>query len=198
MTPTIDRKLNLVIPVENGDQTSYVHSTPISRQVFEANFEAIGRTFSRIYGGGYGLMAGPRIAAMMLRKVAEDFGGDDPTARAASLALVESSLMNEVRRLSNWVAVGPSGWASIPYQEAVDKKLISEDDAAEVENALVFFTVASSMHKKSELPIILAGASKIWGARIELSNSTAFAASLRTSTEAASSGATGTTLSVPS
>lgn len=188
----IDHKLNLVIPVERDDgSTVYVHSAPIARQAFEAYFIEISRTFTAIMAGGHGSTSGPRIAALMLRKIAMD------TGRWEGEGGVEQGFMSEVRRLSNVVAPREGGWGLVPMQEAIDRKFFSEDDVSEVENALVFFTVASSMLRRKELEGVLEAVCGLWGARTESLNCSEFAASLTKSTPAESPGEPATALSIP-
>ena len=130
----IDRKLNLVIPVDNSDgSVTYVHSTPISREVFERYFKIIARTFAEIYSGGYTVYSGPRVAALLLKSTAMDLGvWDGPTG-------VERGLMDEIRRLTNVVLPAPQGgWVTMPFVEAIKAGQINEDDVAEVDNALAF------------------------------------------------------------
>lgn len=174
----IDKRLNLVVPVDTDRGTLYVHSTPIAAEVFEQNFLLVSKTFSAIYGHGLGPRAGPRVSSMLMARIAEN--GDELESHAA--------LMAEIRRLSNVLVPGPGGWETVPLQEAVDKGSMERIDASEVENAIVFFTVCSAMHRRSELPEILDGAAKLWGAQTTPLNCTGFAASLQTSTEEGSSG----------
>ena len=184
----VDRKLNLVVPIErNNGTTIYVHSMPISREVFERYHLEIAKTFSAIYQEGLGFVAGPRVAAMLLRRVSEDLKSwdDNPEAKIVGVA---NGLMAEVRRLSCVLVPGANGWEMVPLQEALDRKAIDEDDAAEVENALVYFTVASSMHKRTELKGVLAGASKLWGGHVTSLNCSEYSASLPTSTAAGNTG----------
>jgi hypothetical protein len=189
----IERNLNFVIPVERDDGTTvYVHSMPISADVFEQYFLVISKTFARIYLEGLGQTAGPRVAAMLLKDVAMERGLWEGPAG------VERGLMNEIRRLSNVVAPGPKGWTTFPFQEAIDQKFLDSSDIREVENALVFFTVASSMHRRQEVRAVLEGAGSLWGAQVESSSSTEFCASLQTSTATANTGGTAAALSVPS
>jgi len=183
----IDPKLNLVIPVDRPDGTLYVHSMPISREVFERYFLVIGKAFAAIYGEGLGMVAGPPLAGLLLKQKAKDLGVWEGEGG------VERGLFAEMRRLSNVIANGPNGWAVIPFQEALDNGTFSEDEVSEVESAIAFFTVASSMHKRSELPAVMSAISGLWGARAESSSCTEFAALLRTSTATGSSGATPTT-----
>lgn len=180
----LNKKLNLVLPLYRGkDQASvYVHSTPISRAVFEAFFMIIAKTFSSIYAGGLGVTGGPAVAAMLLRQHAKEQGGDE------YLAEVDAGLFSEIRRLTNVVVLGPDGWETVPLDEGLKRKLVDEDEAGEVENALAFFTVVSCMHRRGQLTGVLGVACDLWGARIVYSNCTEFAASLPTSITADDTG----------
>lgn len=178
----LDRRLNFVIPVDRGDGTiDFVHASPIGEATFDKYFMVIGQAFAQLYNGGLGLFAGPRVAAKLIKRIAistECWDGEDG---------VERGLFVEMRRRANFVRAG--GVDPIPLEEAIASKAISAEDASEVENALAFFTVASSMHKRSELPTILAVVARIWDARTTSSNSTEFSASLKTSTAPANTGA---------
>lgn len=204
----IDKKLNLVVPiygdpivekdpvtdkdVEIDNVEAYVHASPISDAALDKYFRVIGRTFNEIYSGGFGLMAGPRFAAKILRENAIEMKvWDGPDG-------VQAGLVAEIRRLANVLVPTERGWETIPLSEAIEKQYISKKDADEVENAVTFFTVASSAHKRSELEAIMGVVCDIWGARMSSSNSTEFAASLRTSTAPAITGARAAPLSVPS
>ena len=70
----IDKKLNLVIPIETDDGTLYVHSMPIRREIFDTYFLVLSKTFAAIHGEGLGEIAGPRVAALILKKIAMDTG----------------------------------------------------------------------------------------------------------------------------
>lgn len=183
----IDRKLNLVIPILDADgkkTVAYVHSTPISSEVFDTYFLPIAKTFSAIYSEGLGIVAGPRIADKMLRKVSTDLGVWDGPAG------VQAGLVAEIHRLTNVIAVGKKGWETVPFDEAKERGILHADDAAEVNAALTFFTVISVMQKKAELPRVLGGAMKLWGSQIESLSCTEFMNSLRTSTAAENTGVT--------
>ena len=188
----IDRKLNLVLPLEEEDRTLYVHSMPISRPVFERYFRVISKTFNEIYTGGHGVISGPRVAAMLLKSNAETMGEWDGEAG------VERGLMAEIRRLTNVVALTGNGWESVPYEVARKEGMLDDDTASEVENVIVFFIVASSVHLKAELPAILKTLSGLWNVRVESSNCTDFASSLATSTEIENTGEKVTRSLIPS
>lgn len=176
----IDRKLNLVIPVDRDDGVQiFVHATPISREAFDSNFLIIAKSFTALYSEGLGPISGPRVAAKLLKKVAGDMGQSEA---------VERGLFAEMRRLSNVLAPSENGWTSTPFQVAINSQIISAEDADAVENIVTFFMLASAMHSKKDLKTILEEASRLWDAQLTLLNATAFAASLPTSTKAASSG----------
>lgn len=175
----ITENLNIVIPLYTDDTYStiyaYVHSMPISREVFEANFLLISKTFTQIHAQGLGEIGGPRIAMLMMKAVAEK----------AKLQEDEAALMNEIRRLTNVLTKTPQGWVSAPYQDTLDQHKLDADDVSEVENSLVYFTVVSSMHKRRDRKEMLSGAVKLWGAQISSLDSTPFLNSLTISTPAA-------------
>jgi hypothetical protein len=173
----LNDKLHLVIPVygDGEEIVAYVHSAPVSREVFQANYKLIARTFSAIYSEGLHVVAGPRVAMFTLQEIAEQ--GD---LGASALAF-----MNEVRRLSNVLTRGINGWESTSLQDAVDSHLLGDEDLSEVMNAIVFFTVGSAMLHKQSRAIQMDGAAKLWGARTSSLDFTAFVGSLGTSTSGA-------------
>lgn len=169
----IDKVLNIVIPVEGEHGVLNVHCTPLSEDMFERFFLPLSTTFAAIYLSNLSWHTGPRVAALMLKKEAQTHGlWEGPEG-------VEALLMPEIRRLAN--VVKPNGEV-VPLEEAVNKQLFSPKQKSEVENALVFFIVASAMHMEKELKSVLEGAAKLWGASITSSNCMVFAASLKTST----------------
>ena len=187
----LDDKLNLVLPVVRDDgSTIYIHSTPISRDVFETYFLVISKTFSEIYTEGLNVVSGPRIAAMMLRKVATEMGIWD------TVGGVRDGLMQEIRRLSNVVYPADNGWATLPLSVAAERKIIDSEDIWEAENTIVFFIVNSTMHKKRMMPSVLERMRDLWAIQTSQLNSTGFLASLATSTETANSGGTAVASSV--
>jgi len=177
---TINRKLNLVLTYPREKGNIYVHSTAVSRQVFESFYRVISRAFSAIYTETGGIYAGPRIAALELKRAATELGLQE--------ADIQHGLIAEIQRLTSVVMLTDKGWETIPYHEAV-KKMLDEDEASEVENALAFFTVVSRMHRKQDLENVLGVMTNLWGAQIVSLNSTEFAASLQTSMTADNSGA---------
>lgn len=189
----IDRALNLVLPVDTSRGTIYVHSTPIGKDIFEQYFMPISMALSEIYRTRT-MGMGPRTAALMLRRCAEETGDWDdseiiekgkPVVRYG----VENGLMAEIRRLTNIVFPRPNGagWSTLSLELAQAQDIIDAGDVSEVENAVVFFICASAIFKGDRLLSAMSQMVSFWGARLESSNSTEFAASLRTSTAGATS-----------
>jgi hypothetical protein len=170
---TLNRKLNLVLSVETENGQIHVHSSPIGREVFEDNFLVISRAFTAVYTNGLGPVTGPRVAALLLKDEAKKLGVWERT---------QQSLMAEIYRLTNVIAAGDNGWQSFPFMVAKQRGILNDDEAAEVENCLVYFTCASSIHLRAELAVAMEGLSTLWGAQTTLSNVTAFMSSLQTST----------------
>lgn len=177
----IDKNLRLVLPIESDEGTVYVHAAAIGREVFEQYFVVISKAFSAIYNEGLGVTAGPRIAMMMIRKVAAELGADKD---------VERGLINEMKRLANVAVPSERGWETLPFDEAVAKGHLGPDEVSEVENALGFFSLVSAMHLRRERESILKGAVSLWGGRLTSSDLTEFCRSLTTSSPVAPSGAT--------
>lgn len=175
----IDERLNLVVPVfrdtnETSAPYAYVHSSPLSREVFEEHYLLLAKTFAAIYAEGLGETVGPRITLNLLRDIAKRMGGNT-TGSAATL------LMNEIRRLSYIVMKSPTGrWESEPYEDG--RKSLSPDDVSEVENAVAFFIVSSAILPRRRAADILAGAATMWGAQTSFLNATDFQNSLLIST----------------
>ncbi len=175
----INEKLNLVVPLYDGNEAiyAYVHSAPISREVFEANFFLLSKTFTAIFAEGLGEIAGPKVASLIMRKIASQDRID------------ATPLMNEIHRLTNVLVGGPGGWVMTPFHDCLSNNTIDSDDLAEAINAIVFFIAVSAMTVRQQRRDMLAGAARLWGARIESSDCTAFAASLKTSTATVNTGA---------
>jgi hypothetical protein len=170
----LNRKLNLVLTVETGDGSVYVHSQPISREVFEDNFLPISRAFTAVYTNGLGPVTGPRVAALLLKQEAQTLGIWERT---------QQSLMAEIYRLTNVIAPGTSGWEQMPFDVAKKRGILEDDTAAEVENCIVYFTCASSIHLKAELMVAKEGLNTLWGAQTTSSNVTEYMSSLQTLTQ---------------
>lgn len=175
----LDRKLNIVLQLENG----WVHSTPISYSVFEKYFMALSKTFASIYSDGLGAMAGTRVAYLVLKRIAER---EDQWEGAEG---IENGLMNEIYRLTNVVIPKEGGgWQMQPFYDVKQQGLLDESEQSEVINSLVFFTLVSSMHRKKEQISTLSLMTKLWGGQTTLLSCTEYMNSLQTLIPVANSG----------
>jgi hypothetical protein len=174
----INDKLNLVIPVDTDSGTVYVHSTPLSREMFEEYFMLVSKTFAAIYRQGLEIVAGPRVAMLLLKQVARELGLLEGPKREPAATFIA-----EIRRLTNVAIPGEHGLEIYPLQDVVDRDLLDPDDLSEVEGAVTFFMCASAMHRRKELPTILAGMTSLWNAQTTSLGFTAYLDSLPTSTE---------------
>lgn len=182
----IDKRLYLIIPVTRADGSEiFVHSSPISSDLFDKYYLPIAKTFSAMYSQGLGALAGPRIADKLLRQMSQDLGVWDTQDG------VQNGLLAEIHRLTNVLMPGKQGWVTVPFYDAKRQKQLDAEDCAEVEAAVVFFIVASAMHHRSHLLGLLEGAMSLWGAEVKSLTCTEFRNSLPTSTKGASTGETG-------
>jgi hypothetical protein len=174
-TISINRKLNLVIPIEEeGIVKVWFHCSPLSREVFESNYLLLVKTLSNLYGNGVGPVMAVRVARLALKDTAKEINDQQD---------ISINLINEIHRLTMILMPNPVGkWESIPYDVVRNRKLLDEDTLSEVENALVYFTVASAVHLRNELPMVYQGLFQIWNAQTTSFNVTDYLNSLPTLT----------------
>jgi hypothetical protein len=179
---TINKKLNLVVPVETENGKIWVHSVPISREIFESNYLLITKVLSNLYANGIGPAMAPRIALLILKDTAKEMNDQKD---------ISYDLMQEIYRLTNFLMPDPTGvggWRTIPFIEVKRQKLVDETSISEVENAIVYFIVASAIHLKGELPMAYSGLERIWNAQTTSLNVTEYGRSLTTSTPGVNTG----------
>lgn len=168
--------------------TTFVHHVPISSEVFARHYMLIAQTFNRVFSGGLGTMAAPRVMAFLLKDVAKAEGRE---AEA-------NDLMNEIRRLTNVLTPDANGYSMMPLYDAIKSDVFTDEEVSEVESACTFFTVVSRMHSKTTLAAVLESALGLWAAESTSLSVTDYRASLQMLTVAESSGATAAVSSVPS
>ncbi|MBZ8722347.1 hypothetical protein H5S92_28180 [Escherichia coli] len=183
----ISRNLNLIIPVRTEKGNGWIHATPISKEVFKEHFFILSKTFSAIFSEGLGVVAGPRIAFLMLERISRDSGiWDDDKG-------VRNTLVNEIIRLANLVyPVEGKGYDTIPLDIALEREIVELDDVA---GELVFFTCVSSINSPEQAKGTMDVVNGIWSTQCSSLNLTEWIASLPTLKSAASSGATANTSS---
>lgn len=142
----IDRNLNLVMQVQTEKSgTVYVHSTSISRSVFEQFYLELGKVFSQCFDSvnqAHLALSAPQLAYPALKSIAQKAGNWDGADG------VKFGLINEIIRLTNVVFAGENGWESIPFDVAVKREILNEDEEAESLSSLVFFTAISKVAPK--------------------------------------------------
>lgn len=178
----INERLNLVVPLyDEADKVyAYVHSTPISYEVFKANYLLISKTYMSVFGNDLGPFAGPRVAALVMDEVAE---------KMTNGPQMVSALMTEVRRLSTVIMPNDNGWTPVPFEAAIKRGMLDQEDIQEVLSAITFFLVVWHLAPRSARADILSGTALIWGAQLSLLNATAYLNSLPISTGTENTGA---------
>ncbi|WP_237929976.1 hypothetical protein [Buttiauxella sp. S19-1] len=186
----INRAMNLIVPVETERGTAYIHSTPISKEVYREHFFILSKTFSVIFSEGLGIVAGPRVGYLMLEKLSMDKGIWDTTDG------VKNTLVNEIIRLSNLVyPVEGKGWDTKPLDVALDGGIVDLD---EVIGELVFFTCVSAINKPDQAKGLMSQVSGLWNSATTSLSLTEWIASLATLKPPVSSGETESTSSATS
>ena len=181
----VDEQLNLVLPVKRPDgKTYHIHSTPISAQIFADHYEPIARVFNKLYAGGIGMLAGPRVSFHILRDLCtKNETWDGPNG-------VENTLCSEIWRLTNVLIPGTNGWDLIPFQDVMRKNIFTPRELDEVQNILIFFTVNFSMHKAEVMRFVMQTSQGTWDARVTPLNFMGFKNSLVTPIEEGNTGET--------
>lgn len=179
----IDRKLNLIVPIERESETKlWIHATPIRKEVFEQYYLVLAKTFSAFAQNGLDFRAAPSVASLILKSIAQStdriigqswWDGDDGVGG-------KTGLYAEIIRLSNCLVSTENGWKQLPLQTALDSNLITEEERAETLNQLVFFTVVSLIAPRNDRTILIKGAAAIYQLDVTYSNFTDWSTSFQT------------------
>ncbi len=178
---TINSSLNLVFPIrsENNTPLIWAYHTPISTEVFQANYRIIAATKAAIFGKGiaYAADAGPRIASLTLR--------DAGRADAAEWGIEDTApaLLANISRLTHVLAPGKDGFDMVPIDAAISRKVIDAEEWAESESMLVFFTCAYSMALRSNREAVAKASALVLGGSTTSLEPLGWAASLPKLTE---------------
>ena len=158
----IDRNLSLVMQVQtekNG--LVHIHSTSISRSVFEQFYLELGKVFSQCFDSinqAHLALSAPQLAYPALKSIATKAGNWDGAGG------VKFGLVNEIIRLTNVIVSTEKGWETMPFDIAVKNEVLNEDEEAEAISSLVFFTAISKVAPKDLKNSFLemAGALRNW------------------------------------
>lgn len=196
----IDEKRNLVIPIVTETVTTkvkgkdvaksivrvYAYHSPISREVFEANFRVLAATKAALSSKGshYLMGAGPRVAALTLkdegRKDAASRGSFDSDGNVVDLET--PAFLEELKRLTTVLCAGQHGWEHLPVDVAIQQEKFDSEDWEEALASLVFFTSQYSMAKKADRTKAMEAMAGFLGGSTTSSTPTEFVASLQKST----------------
>lgn len=130
----ITNDLRVKLPIS---ETVTAYHSPISREIYEANFKLLGETKIALIGDNirHAYMASGD-SVLYLRQCGQEMaakaGGSGDFGAAALLA--------DIKRLTLIIAPGPQGWGVVPVDVALSSSIITDDEWADAEAALVFFT----------------------------------------------------------
>ena len=167
----------MVVEIPGNGTAIHFHSMPLMRETVKQYHLVLSKVFSQIYQEGLSIIAGPRVAGMMLETVAKETGRGHGASWWDGQDGVQNGLINEIKRLTNVIVMQDGRWVTLQVPTALQQKLITNDDWYEVEGEIVFFMLASAMHSRTELPGILIGMTEVWGGQTSSLNCTDFAAS---------------------
>ena len=141
--------------------TVFIHSTSISRSVFETFYLELGKVFSQCFDSinqAHLALSAPQLAYPALKSIATQAGNWDGAGG------VKFGLVNEIVRLTNVLVAGENGWETIPFDTAVKREVLNEDEEMEALSSLVFFTAISKVAPKDLKNSFLemAGALRNW------------------------------------
>jgi hypothetical protein len=174
----LDKKLNMVLPINTDKHGKiYVHSMPLSREVFEIHWLVLSMTYTQLFEKRLGPLMGPRVCALLLKDVA----ASQSTRENDLWATIQGTLVQEIHRLTNILMFKDNKWETVPYQEVLRQKLLGEEVISEVENTLIYFIVASALSLREEKATMLSVLEEMYQAQITSFNVTEFGNSLRTS-----------------
>ncbi len=180
----INESLNLVVPVRSDDKGTIIHAyhSPISREVFEANYRVLAATKSSLTAKGVHFLmdTGPRIASLTLRdegkKDAADRGELD--ARGNPLDGGASALEAEIKRLTTILAPSPTGWKNLPVDIAIAQGVIDAEEWDEAASGIAFFTCHFAMAPRANRKRIADATASVLQGSITSSSLSEFVASL--------------------
>lgn len=179
---TINEALNLVVPL--SDDRGHVHCPPLSRDAFEQCWKLFARTWSVIENERLGITAGAAVAALALKDNAEQGDSHDMEKYHAVMA--------EIRRNATFIGATSEGFTPVPLATAEKKGWMHEEDRYDVENSLVFFTVASALLPTSRKAMTFHYLTLLRGGEASSLTATQYLDSLQNSTKDDATGETAT------
>ena len=171
----IDKRLNLVVPVERDKITLWVHSAPISREVFDNYFLVLSKALTMACRAGGGIA--PRIAYKCIEASAKELKVWD------GVEGVNNGLLQEIRRLTNVLVPTATGWNTLPVDIALKQNLLSEDEYYDIRDYISFFILVSCLYPKKMIMETLEEMNSLWGSQTTSLTCMEYIASLPTAIE---------------
>lgn len=140
LTQHIDKRLNIVMEVEREDKSiCYVHSTPISRQLWKTHYTFITMAITSLYADGFPPSTCARIIYQRMLELADE--------HKERFGDIRKTLFAEIWRLTNVIVPTDRGFETVPFYDAMrNTDILSQDDVEEAQNFICFFTAASWVH----------------------------------------------------
>jgi len=179
----IDEKYRLVIPIgrdTDGSAVLNVYSTPISKEVFEANYRILSATHVAMMNSGIAraAMVAPRTARLRLM----DEGRREAAEQGETGDSGGSALLAEIKRLTLILVHNASGWDMLPVDAAIAQGHLDAEDWQEVESSLVFFMCSFYMAPRRDRKVIAEVMAEILRGSITSSEPMEYVASSQKST----------------
>lgn len=204
----IDKRLNLVIVLQQADEDDendttppiYVHCTPLLLETVKTYHMVLAKAFSALMSERLSVTAGPSVAAYTLEEVAKTTYRSPGVTWWEGRDGVEQGLFAEMRRLSNVIAPRPNGWGLIPLQMVLDggqEVALGADEATGVMNQLAFFMVVSAIAPVRDRGKLVKGGAYLYDGQTTLLGCTDYTTSLTTLTPAVNTGASIPASSIP-
>lgn len=162
------KRLNIAIPTNKG----FIHSAPLSHEVFEKYFDVIAAAYSEITGGDYTNAAGAKIAYLALKRAAQKRNMWDGAEGVAN------GFMNELTRVTNFIESGEQGYTALPLFHAMQQGKL-DDEKEDLINALVFFNLVSMMERKGGAEILVTSLAVFYGGLATEQDVTAYMAGMK-------------------
>lgn len=176
----ISSALNLEFSLDGENGAVHFHSAPIRKEVFDDYALLLGRTIQSLYGSNAAMLA-PSLALVQLKNLAKEGGID------------VKPFLTEIQRLTKVIRAQDGEYKDLPFETALSRGLIDEDEGDAALSYLVFFTFERLM-RFGMLASVHAPTMAEHGLRKSSSSLTEYIASLPTLTAPENTGETAITV----
>ena len=135
----ISNELNLVLPIrydDKGEPIIYAYHSPISTEVFTANYRILVAANAAIWqrGSNYAAACASTANLALLDAATAD-------AQERGIESQGPAFLAEIRRLTSVLAPAANGYEQLPVDIAITRNIIDAADYNEVEAQICFFSV---------------------------------------------------------